>query len=446
VKPLWRPTRRTFVRGLGGAAIALPLVASRQARGETPIFPRRLVVLVNPNGVQREHWFPTATQSETSFTVGPSLAPIEPFRDRMVMLSGIDLASAQVGPGEPHQKGMGSLLTGMHLQEGVMIGGDGSRAGWAAGTSIDQLIATALGPTTRFPSLVLGVRASAAEVRGRISYAAPGMPLSPQNDPQALFAQLFARMLTPPMEAGTERHRQHLVLGAVREQLMTVMRNVSSGDRQKLGAHLDLVRDLEVRLDLAAPASGTCGVPSDPPTQAVDDENTMPSISRLQIDQLVSALACDLTRVVTLQYSSAINAIRFPFIGSMAEGHGLSHAGSTDTDAQVQLAARDQWYATEVAYLLGRLAAVPEGDGTLLDNTVVFWGNELAQGNTHSQVSMPWLLFGGAALGLRGGRYLQFDGASHNDLLIALMHLAGFPVDVVGNPEFCHGPLPGLLA
>ncbi len=135
-----------------------------------------------------------------------------------------------------------------------------------------------------------------------------------------------------------------------------------------------------------------------------DDENTMPAITAAHVGLITAAFACDLTRIVTLQFSSAINEIRYPWLQSLGSGHMLSH--STDASSQAEIVLRETWTASQIAELMNQLAAVPEGDGTMLDHTLIVWANELGWGSTHTHDDIPFLLAGGAP-GIRFGRYLQ---------------------------------------
>jgi hypothetical protein len=171
----------------------------------------------------------------------------------------------------------------------------------------------------------------------------------------------------------------------------------------------------------------------------------MPDILKLQIDLMVSAMACDLTRVGSIQVSNAKNHIRYPWLESLGDGHSLSHAGPSNDEARTELELRGNWLAQQFSYLLDRLDALPEGDGTMLDNTVVLWGNELAQGNIHSQVSMPFVLAGSAGGALKTGRHIQYANRPHNDLLVTLLNAFGLEDTTFGDERFCTGPLSELL-
>ena len=173
----------------------------------------------------------------------------------------------------------------------------------------------------------------------------------------------------------------------------------------------------------------------------------MPDITRLQLDMLALALACDATRVASVQFSTAINAIGFPWLDSTAEGHNLSHRGPSDTAAKEQLTQRARWYAGQIAYLARQLAAITEGDSTVLDNTVLVWGNELSLGNSHSHSEIPFMLLGSAGGHFRTGRYLQFGAQPHNRLLVSLLQAMGVDAAAFGHGDFGGGgPLPGLTA
>ena len=199
------------------------------------------------------------------------------------------------------------------------------------------------------------------------------------------------------------------------------------------------------RLDYGIQPGPACTAPIEPPGLEVDGANDMPDITRLQLDLLALAFACDLTRVASVQFSTAINAIRFPWLNSTAEGHNLSHRGPSDTEAREQLIQRSRWYAEQVAYLVRQLAAITEGDRTVLDNTVIVWGNELSLGNSHSHTEIPFVLLGSAGGHFRTGRVLDLGGQPHNRLLVSLLQALDRRTGTFGHPDFgAAGALTGL--
>jgi uncharacterized protein DUF1552 len=434
---------------MAGACAALPVLESLDARAQEAPGPKRLILLYNPNGTIPEAFWPTAGASEAEFTLGPILEPLAAFQDRMLVLRGLDIAVAEARglPGGPHQRGIGGLYTGSELQTGTMADGDGSLAGWSNGTSIDQEVVHRLNPPTLLPSLELGVRATAADVMGRISYSGPGSPVPPMNDPREVFQRLNSGFMNdlagPEQAAGREQRR--LVMAAVQSQYAALRPKISGVDRIKLERHADFLNGIVRRLDFGVRPGAACVAPTEPPTLGVENADDMPDITRLQLDLLALAFACDLTRVASVQFSTAINAIGFPWLASTAEGHNLSHRGPSDEAAKDQLTQRARWYAGQVAYLAQQLAAVTEGDRSVLDNTVMVWGNELSLGNSHSHAEIPFLLLGSAGGSLRTGRYLQFGSQPHNRLLVSVLQAMGVDATTFGHADFGGGgPLPGL--
>lgn len=434
--------RRLFLKQLGGAALALPLLQV-PAGAQTAPFPRRLVIFFTPNGTKKELWSPGKDATETRFTPGPLLAPVLPFKDRLVLFDGVDSKVGWEGPGGPHLRGMACLLTGHIIRPGDYADGDGRRAGWAGGVSVDQYAAEKLRPPTALRSLELGVRVVENEPRSRIIYRGADQPVPPENDPASVYARLFKDFEGDPEELRRRLKRRQSVLDRVFQDFQRLEGRLATADRVKLQHHAEALRELERRLGTIVERPATCepvvpGAPLD--TLA---ERHFREVLRAQADLLVMSLACDVTRFASLQCSSAVNAMRFTFLDLEQDGHSLSHAGDGSATQQDQWERMLVWYAEQFAYLLGRLDAVPEGDGTLLDHTLVLWVNELSRGNTHDLNDLPFLLAGGGAF-LRTGRYLRYDGASHNDLLLSVLHLLGVEDTSFGNPEFCTGPLAGL--
>lgn len=445
--------RRTFLRRALKTGLAMPLLGSlgpmgfRTASANPGGYPTRFLVFFTPNGTNPDSWFPTPGIDETDFSLTPMHAPLEPFKSEIMYLRGVDMKSVAVGPGEPHQQGMGGILTGSHLQAGNFVGGDGSLAGWSNGTSVDQTIANAIGTETPRKSLELGLRVLGSAVRHRLSYKAPAQPLPPIVDPHAAWTTLFSELSLTPSEALAVQQRRQSILDAVHGQFVHVRPKLSTQDLAKLDTHREMVRDLEKSLSKTTELGANCAIPAEPANYPnPQGEQVMDEVMKQQIDLLVMTLACDITRVASLQCSSGANNIRFPFLSSYADDHSLSHAGPSDSTSQSEWAFRQQWYAAQFAYLLAKLQAVPEGDGTLLDHTLVLWCNELGQGNTHSHDDIPFVLAGRAGGAVSPGRYVQYAGKNHNDLLAACAQAMGLTdVELYGDPNFATGVLPGIL-
>jgi len=439
--------RRTFLRATSGLAAALPLLPSLRAHGQDAAPIRRFITMYTPNGQIQDAWWPTSG-ADTTFTLNDIHKPLASHQSRLTLLKNVDLKSAGGGPGGPHQRGIGTLFTGQYLQEGDFVDGCGSRAGWADGISLDQVIAAQIGVSTPYASLELGVRATENDVQGRIAYSGAGAPLPPMTQPLDIYNRIFKDLIAPDQTGGMPAEQllaeRRSVLDAVSSQIGEISSKVSSDDKQKLDAHLELVRDIERRLG-QVPIS--CKRPDQPMALDPASETDMPTIAELEIDLLSVAFACDLSRVASFEVSTGLNRIRYPWLNSMGEGHPLSHMSPTDVDAHTQLVARAQWHSGLIARLYDNLATVTEGTETIADNTLLVWCSEVSEGNTHSHTNMPLLVMGGG-WHFQTGRYLDCAGstgnASHLDLLVTLQNAMGVEATTFGRPEYCDGPLSGL--
>jgi hypothetical protein len=436
-------SRRTFLAGLGASGLLLPFLPplARESGAAPGDGPRRIVLLFSANGTLHENWVPSG--SESDFTLGPILAPLEPYKDRMIVLDG--LSTSRDGPGDGHQKGMGLLWTGSRLLEGGEFqgGGDAGTAGWCGGISVDQHIANAVGTETAYKSLEFGVQNGGATVWSRMCYSGSNQPIAPENSSSAMFDRLFAELDLDATEVAKLKARRQSVIDVVKGDLdRLVVDHGSANDKLKMEAHLDSIRAIEQRINSEVPA---CEPPT--PFGGLDEgaNDNFPEVARRQMDLLAMSLGCDLTRVASLQFSRSVSQTRFPWIGVPDAHHDLSHLGNTDEGMVEKITAINTWYSEQVKYLLDALAAIPEGDGSVLDNTLVVWGNELSRGNSHGNEPVPFVLLGGASGALQMGRYLQYDGTRHNRLLVSLCHAMGLPEQqTFGDTDTGNGGLAGL--
>ena len=436
--------RRALLRGVGGALLGLPFFTSQNARAA--VFPKRLLVIYTPNG----GWeLPTGMDF-----AGSMIEALDPFKQKLLLLRGLDMSVHNLGPGEPHQQGM-AWLTGQPLNEGSQVGGCGVlTSGWAKGISVDQAIANQIGTTTPRRTLHFGVQTlnyGGKEVRTVISYEGNDLPVSNEDDPWNMYNTVFSQLGADPVGQEKLKARRHSVLDAVDGQLDGLAPKLGADDRVKLEQHLDAVRKLETQLDNpGAVLGGSCQLPEVGSPISLGQPENYATIGKLQMDMLAMAFACDITRVATLQWSASTNNRPYPFLqynGSpiVDDEHILGHQPDDDTVAWGKLRVIRQWYAEQLAYLLGKLDAVPEGEGTMLDNTLVVLGSELARGNTHSHMDAPFILAGGAGE-LAMGRNLDFSGADvpHNNLLVAMMKAMGVQATTFGDPAYCNRPLDEL--
>lgn len=438
-------SRRTFLRGAAGAAVALPFLNVMQRRGRAATtFPKRFLIWFTPDGTIHENWLPTG--SGTNFTLSRILKPLAPYQSQLCVLDGVYNHVGDYGeiPGDDHQKGMGTMLTGVHLLSGTQQGGCDTcpAAGLAGGISIDQAIANQIGTMTKFKSLELGVQAGSSGAWAYSNYTGANAPLPPDNNPHSVFARVFADLGVDSAALARLRAERKSVLDAVSDSYSSLSAKLGSDDKQKIDAHFTTIRDLEARLTVPGGAVGdSCSKPSDPGQLDYMANDNFPAVGKLQMDLMVMALACDLTRVGTIQWENSVGNVQFSWLGLTRGHHDMSHDGDSVTQTIEDLTNINVWYAQQLAYLLGKLKAIPEGTGTMLDNTLVFCVNELARGNVHSHNLMPYVLAGGTGGTLQMGRFLTFNGQPHNNLLVSLMNLYGVQGNTFGDPSFCTGPL-----
>ncbi|HTB57696.1 MAG TPA: DUF1552 domain-containing protein [Polyangia bacterium] len=439
-----RISRRAILRGAAGAAIALPwLEAMSPRRARAAASPRRFIVMFSPNGTLPTQWTPTGT--ETSFTLSPILMPLAPHQADIVVVEGL---LQEGGGGDGHQNGIGGMLTGSPLNPGPFAGVGAPPAGWATGPSIDQRIAQALAAPTPYQSLELGVQVGAADNWGRMIYQAANQPLPPTDDPAQVYASVFSDLHTDPVALAHLRARRKSILDAVGGEYTRIGGQLGSADKQRLDAHLTAVREIETRLTTSLVDNNpSC---HDPTVTAVaaQENDSFPAVGSLQMDLLTMALACDLTRVASMQWSRSVSQVRFTWLNVPDGHHDLSHRSDDDSDAVNKLTLINTWYAQQMADLITRLKNTPDGaGGTLFDNSLILWSNELAKRNTHSRQDAPYVLAGNAGGGLRTGRFVSYEGQGlpHNNMMVSILNALDIPDTTFGEADWCTGPLTGLL-
>ena len=461
VIPRPRLSRRHVLRGLGGMAVGLPLLDAmrgRTAHAGGVVCPKRLIIMYTPNGTIAKNFWPTSVNSETDFELSPILTPLAAHKQDLLIVGGVDMLSALAddvngsAPGDAHQKGTGQCLTARELLQGNFAGDGGLSAGWAGGISLDQEVANHVGLDTPYASLELGVAVQGASVRSRISYRGAGQPLPPENNPFAAYQRLFGDSIGDPLDVERRTARRHAVLDVVSEDYKKLRDQLGAEDRERVHNHLLGIETIRDRLDSALISfGGSCqplndlGMPD--PTLDVDKVANMPIVGGLQMDLMAMAIACDITRVSTLMWSNSTANHVLSFVDpSISEGHHtIAHKGDEDNAKIAQNTNINTWYATQLAGLIDRLKAIPEGDGTVFDSTVILWTNEQAKGNNHDRRDLPYVIAGSAAGHFNTGRYVEFDGdVGHNRMLVSMLNAMGIEADEFGNPVYGKGPLTGL--
>lgn len=439
----------------GTVAIGLPMLDAMlpaRSSAQGTVAPKRIVFWFTANGTRQDIWSPPANMDLSGHPMHASLAP---FSQKLLFLDGVDQDVAYDSIGDGHQTGMACLLTNAEILPGSLFcegscdGPTPQYVGWGGGQSVDQYLADEIARdvVTKFRSLELGVQVRSSTVWSRMSYTGPDQPVPPREDPSQNFNDLFGDLDTDPFELALIRKRRRSVLDAVMADHEAFNRTLGYEDKQTLDRHLQSIRDLEARLDVGGSVGEACRQPTVAlPGGNFEQNDQYPVTGRAQMDMLVMALACDLTRVASLQWSRSVSNVRFNWVPqTLGEGHhGLSHYDDGNANAQADLLEINKWYSEQFAYLLGQMEAIQEGDSTLLDNTVVVWVNELGKGNNHTRRDIPFILAGSCGGYFNTGRHLDMGGEPHGKLLVSLTHAMGKPVDTFGVPQYSQGPLSGL--
>ncbi|MEM9191782.1 MAG: DUF1552 domain-containing protein [Myxococcota bacterium] len=431
-------TRRRTLGAIGGAAMLAPFWRSLKGEAQAGA-PRRLLLVFSPNGTIDDLFFPSG--GERNFTLKRILEPLEPFRNKIMVLRGLDMKVQ--GPGDAHRRGMGSLWTGRPLRRS-------DNTGWPRGMSIDQRVAEHIGGTTRFRSveLALGLY-NVAHINTRMIYRDGGDPVAPETNPQRAFERVFDGFSAPdaPSSPSVRARVRASVLDQSRGELAALQRYLGAEGRATLEHHADAIRDLEARLSSMPSGmnASSCTVPG-APGRGFDlhQDRVDPDAAKSMHEIITRAFACDLTRVGSVMWCRGGSPTEYPEAGVNEPHHRLAHKPNRGA-VRDRLAAIQRWYATLFVDLLERLDSVPEGDGTMLDNTLVVWGNELNDGERHRHNSMPFVMAGGAGGAIEMGRYLQFNSGSHSDLLTTISHAFGVREDF-GDGRWSNGPLSGVLS
>jgi hypothetical protein len=265
----------------------------------------------------------------------------------------------------------------------------------------------------------------------------------------AAFARVFADVPAedPAAKAAVALRiaNRKSVLDTVKGDFAAMQKELPAHQRARLDAHLESIRAIERRL-LEAPSSA-CVKPTlgtAPAKNGWDEYDNMPRIAQLQLDIMATAFACDLTRVGSIAFNWAASNARFSFLGINEWHHELSHAPAADLTARAKRIKIERWFSEQLKSFMDRLAAIKEGDGTVLDHTLIVCVNELAESFYHTHQNMPFMLAGGASGALRMGRYLKYDDKPHNDLLVSVCNAMGLPDTKFGDEAACTGPLPNL--
>lgn len=399
--------RRTFLRGVG-ATLALPLldamVPAMTALGATPAAPvRRLGYVYMPMGCDLPRWTPPG--GEKLGELSPILGPLAPVMDRVTVLSNLELKNAYPGTHATSNAAFLSCARAKHTES----------SDYYLGTTADQVAARQLGRETQLPSLEMAMdmlqtvgqcdNGYACVYQNNLSWSSPTTPLPAEAHPRLVFEALFGEGGGKADRLAALRRRASL-LDFVRDDIARLGRELGPADRARLGQYLDAVRDVERRIQKAE--RGVAENPLPDLDRPVGVPAAYADHARLMFDLQVLAFQGDVTRVVTFQLARETSNRAYPEIGVPDPHHPLSHHGN-DPAKVARMAKINQFHVSLFAEFLGKLKATKEGDGSLLDHSLLLYGSGMGNPNVHDHVNLPILVAGGAAGGMKGGRHIKFD-------------------------------------
>jgi hypothetical protein len=413
--------RRTFLRGVG-VTLSLPFLDS-MIPAQTPLArtaaspPSRLACIYVPHGAVMDLWTPAA--EGTGFELPDILKPLEKVKDRITVIS--NLAHAQASgqgsdAGADHARSAAVFLSGVRPERGTQV---------RAGMSADQLAAQHIGQDTPVPSLELCIEDVGSNCgagygcayTNTISWRTPTAPLPMENNPQAVFEKLFGDG-SSSADRASNRSEDRSILDAVRGEVATLKRGIPAGDRSRLDEYLDNIREIERRIQKAEEKTNS---DLTEPSAPVGIPESFEEHLKLMFDLQAIAFQANITRIATLMYARDLSPATYPQSGIRDGFHTASHHSNIRSNME-RFAQINKYHVQILAYLLEKLKSVKDGDGTLLDHSVVLYGSSMSNGNQHDHDPLPVLVAGGASGRLRGGRHIK--SAPHtpmSNLLLSIL-------------------------
>ena len=427
--------RRAILRGLG-ASMALPLldamVPSLTALQNTPARPiTRFGVMYVPNGMVMEQWTPIAEGA--GFELTSTLAPLARYREDLIVLSNLACIPTPGRPGGAHAKASTRFLTDVSPPT--------SETWLDAGISMDQIAAKEMGVSTQLASLELAVESAetagacdvgfACAYTNTISWLGSSTPLPTENNPRTVFERLFGDSRSTDPKARLARIRQERsVLDSVRDEVAHLQGALGASDRVKLMEYLDAIRDVERRIQKAEQQS-------DKQLPVVEQPTGIPSTYdehvKLMCDLQVLAYQTDLTRIVTFMLGREFSGVTYPQIGVPDAHHPITHH-QQEAEKIAKVVKINHYHVTQFAYLLEKLRSTPDGDGSLLDHTIMMYGTGMGDCNAHDPRNIPLVLAGGRSAQLRGGRHIRYPKETPlANLHLTLLDKLGVQLDRIGD-------------
>jgi len=429
--------RRTFLRG-AGVAMSLPLLDSMIPAMAAPSATKpaiRMGFVYVPNGILQRSWVPDKLGAD--YELKPTMTDLAPFKSQMLVLRNLQQYNGQsLGDGGgDHARGGATWLTGVHPKktEGADI---------HVGVSADQIAAKMFAQTTQFGSLEVGIEENtlaggcdsgySCAYTNTLSWRGPTTPNPVELNPRALFERLFGDgESTDPAVRLRRMNQDRTILDTVRGDISSLQPKLGARDKSKLDEYLEGIRDIERRIQMAEEQSATIKMPVMERPVGIPD--AFEDHTKLMSDLIVIAYQTDMTRVITYMLAREGSNRSYREIGVSDGHHSMSHH-MLDEQKMAKLQKIDQFHTKAFAYLLSRLQATPDGDGTLLDHSMILYGSSIRDGNTHDHFDLPLVLAGGKSVGIKGGRHVQYKPLTPmTNFLLTMLNTAGVPADTLGD-------------
>jgi hypothetical protein len=426
-------SRRTFIRG-AGVSLALPFLES-MVPAQTPLqrtaaSPKmRFGAIYIPHGSVIDRWKPKA--AGTKFEMTETLKPLEPYRDQLTIVSNLAHPSAYGGDGSAgvhHARSSAVYLSGVHPESGAQA---------SLGITADQVIAQRLGQDTPLPSLELSIESAglncgaglSCAYRNTIAWRSSLSPLPMENNPQVVFERLFGDG-TSEEKRKARREQSQSLLDSVLKQVQSFEKELPPSDRTRLDEYTTDIREIERRIQRAsAQITSDLKVPQMP----VGIPDNFEDHIKLMFDLQVLAWQADITRVTTFMMAQELSGAVYPASGIREAFHNLSHHSHVRANMD-KLAVLNTYHVTTMRYLIDKLKATPDGDGTLLDHSLVLYGSGMGNSNQHDHEDLPVILIGGASGRLKGGRHHVLPPkTTMSNLLLAVLDKFGARLEKFGD-------------
>jgi hypothetical protein len=394
-------------------------------------------------------WNSASRPAASGTTLGPIYGPLDPYKSDITILNKLSMKSRDKGPGgDGHHRGVPHMLTGIEMLD----------EGNAGGPSIDQKIASVIGKGSKYASLQFAVRIVYTDTNSRPIWSAPGRVVPALQNPWDAYTRIFGNAgatapatmggaTMPPAATPPKFDLRKSALDYGMDEVTRLSARLSAADKERLQSYQDSLRDIERRLTEPMISVADCAPPVLGSKVDAAAEANYPAIGKLQMDLAVAAMQCGVTRVVSLQWGNSNDQCRYPWLNNIgAIGHDLAHNNGNCDPSGSKKTQVFNWYAQQFAYLLGKLKNIKEGDGTMLDNTVILWASEFGESNGHSPDNLLWVLMGNAGGYFKQGQVLDCGNRSTNDVHTSLQNAVGIADTKFGGAAYCAGPLPNIKA